>query len=469
MLLKPYPRRDLVDTIGEVPQYDKPTGLRHEKSDMDHPNQTAAYFLRILEATRQMAEQRMVQPLLEYVAASVFDITPAERCLIVFFDDDGAPQVQIARTRGGEPIAQPNDQLSRSILRNVRAARAPLLVQDALNNQLLSEAISVRDLRLRSVMCVPLIGHGVTIGAIYVENRAAGGQFDEPDLVPLVLLANQVVVAIENARLVESLEATVAARTEALERELAARTRQAQKLEALGRLAGGVAHDLRNLVMVINNRAFLLADVLPPDHPARGDVDVIGDVGNQVARLTHQLLSFARNEPIAPTTIDLAEVVGNLGGLLNRLLGKRIALQINASPALWPIRADQAQIEQVIVNLAINARDAMPRGGTFAIDLANLTLDRPDPGSGLAPGDYVRLTAADTGVGIEPEVLGRIFEPFFTTKTVERGIGLGLALCASIVTQSGGAISAQSTPGQGTTFTILLPRASDGALEPLIA
>lgn len=561
----------------------------------------ADYYLRILEATRQMAEQRMVQPLVQYVAAAVFDVTSAERCLIVFFADDGTPSIQAARTRQGTAISSPEDQFSRSILQHVRATLAPLLIEDALDDRLLASATSVRSLGLRSVMCVPLVGHGSASGAIYVENRKAGGQFVERDLVPLVLFANQVAVALGNVRLVESLEATVAARTEALSeantqleeliqqrsrqlhmteqalqvteeayalisehtsdliallhvdgivhyaspshrrllgrrgerlpgvswlailsaqdrplaeaclrqavvagaseclvrldvddrdiwvearfslapqqsrryvaviardvtvrRELERRLQQAQKMEALGRLAGGVAHDLRNLVMVINNSAYLVAGALPDDHPARADVDAIRDVGDQVARLTHQLLSFARHQPISPSVLRLDAILDGMLGLLTRVLGREITLSSSASPGLWPITVDQGQIEQVIVNMTINARDAMRDGGALTIDLVNVVIDPDDVELGATPGDYVSLSIADTGEGIAPEALSRIFEPFYTTKGLDRGIGLGLAICYGIVTQCGGAIGVRSAPGAGTTFTVLLPRA-DGA------
>lgn len=184
---------------------------------MDTSHITTTKLLVILDITRRLAEQRMVQPLLDYVGSTVFDLVAAESCQIVLFTDDDAIQVPLARTRCGLPITEAHDQISRSILQRVRATLTPLLVDDAQNNEQLRSARSVRALGIRSVMCVPLISYGQAVGAIYVENRAASGRFSEESLIPLILFSHQVVVALENARRYETLEAQIAERTRALQ------------------------------------------------------------------------------------------------------------------------------------------------------------------------------------------------------------------------------------------------------------
>lgn len=180
---------------------------------MDTSTLTTGELMAILDVARNLAEQHMVEPLLDYVATTVFELIAAERCLIVLFDDDGGLQVQVARTRRGETIRSGDDQISRSVLDQVRGSLAPVIVNDALEDSVLKSARSVRSLGLRSVMCVPLVSHERAVGAIYVENRSAGGRFQDSNLIPLVLFASQVVVALENARMVEALEATVMERT----------------------------------------------------------------------------------------------------------------------------------------------------------------------------------------------------------------------------------------------------------------
>jgi len=244
--------------------------------------------------------------------------------------------------------------------------------------------------------------------------------------------------------------------------------RQSQKMEAVGRLAGGVAHDFNNLLTVISGHGELGLRKLPGDHPLRRNLQEIGLAAESAAALTHQLLAFSRKQVLQPRTLDLGEIVDRMNNLLQRLIGEDIELVTRTRGPLGSIRADPAQMEQVIVNLAVNARDAMPGGGVLDIDLANAELDETyacgDPG--MAPGSYVVLSVTDTGHGMDVETKARIFEPFFTTKEAGKGTGLGLATVYGIVKQSDGFIWVYSEPGRGTTFKIHLPRV-DQAPEPL--
>jgi PAS domain S-box-containing protein len=240
---------------------------------------------------------------------------------------------------------------------------------------------------------------------------------------------------------------------------LEAQLRQSQKMDSIGRLAGGIAHDFNNLLTVINGHASLLtaAEKLTPK--GSDSLKEIVEAGKRAGALTRQLMTFSRKQEFHPQVVDLNEVVNTIAKMLRRILGEDVALSVDFSPGLPSIKADLGMIEQVLLNLAVNARDAMPRGGQLTIRTSALALDsaaalqNPE----ATPGRFVCLTFSDTGRGIAPENVGRIFEPFFTTKEIERGTGLGLATVYGIVKQHQGWIAVQSRLGEGTTFQIYLP------------
>ena len=231
--------------------------------------------------------------------------------------------------------------------------------------------------------------------------------------------------------------------------------RQAQRLDALGQLAGGVAHDFNNLLTVIMTYAAILEEEAAPESDTARSVEEIRLASERAAALTRQLLAFGRRQMLQPRVIDLNETVRDVERMLRRLLPPDIRFETTLSPGQAMVMADPGQIEQVLINLAINARDAMPDGGALTIETANV--DRADEGHGMK-GPHVVVTVADTGVGMKPETKARVFEPFFTTKGVGKGTGLGLATVHGIVEQSGGRVSLETEPGRGTTFMIRLPR-----------
>jgi two-component system, cell cycle sensor histidine kinase and response regulator CckA len=235
---------------------------------------------------------------------------------------------------------------------------------------------------------------------------------------------------------------------------------QSQRLESVGRLAGGVAHDFNNLLTAIMGNTDLARDSLPAVHPARADLDEVTKSSERAAELTRQLLAFARKQIIEPHVIDLNQLIHDMDKLLRRLLGEHIELIVRTAPDLWLVRADHGQIEQIVVNLAVNARDAMPSGGTLTIETGNVQLDHDYAHRhiSVSPGQYVMLAVSDTGTGMDEEIQAQIFEPFFTTKAHGRGTGLGLATCYGIVKQHGGSIWPYSEPGHGSTFKIYLPQ-----------
>ena len=238
--------------------------------------------------------------------------------------------------------------------------------------------------------------------------------------------------------------------------------RQSQKMEAVGKLAAGIAHDFNNLLTAILGFADIAERPLPTDSPARPPLQQIRKSGQQAAALTRQLLAFARRQILQPVVLDLNGAISDLGTMLSRLLGEDITVCYSLAPEVRHVRVDLAQIQQVIVNLAVNARDAMPRGGELRIETANASLE-PAPVGALPPGTYVSLSVSDTGQGIPDDVVEHIFEPFYTTKAMGQGTGLGLATVHGIVKQSGGDIAVRTAPGRGTTFTIYLP-ATDAPL-----
>ncbi|MBK5281651.1 MAG: response regulator [Nitrospiraceae bacterium] len=252
-------------------------------------------------------------------------------------------------------------------------------------------------------------------------------------------------------------------------RESEAQLRQSQKMEGIGQLAGGIAHDFNNLLTVINSYSDMLLGEIGFDNPfVRNGLDQIKEAGHRAASLTRQLLAFTRQQVLEPKILDLNESVSNMAKLLRRLIGEDIALVLCPHPALGRVKVDPGQVEQIIMNLAVNARDAMPGGGELTIETMNVELDNVDARQqiSVAPGSYVMLGVSDTGCGMDADTKTRMFEPFFTTKGPGKGTGLGLATVHGIVKQSGGSIGVSSDLGKGTTFNIYLPRI-DGAVERL--
>lgn len=250
------------------------------------------------------------------------------------------------------------------------------------------------------------------------------------------------------------------------QRALEVQFAQSQKLQAVGHLAGGVAHDFNNVLTAIIGYCDLLLAKHRPSDPSFPDIMQIKQNANRAAGLVRQLLAFSRRQTLRPQVIELADVISDAAALLRRLIGERITLDVEHARDLWPVKVDVNQFEQVIVNLAVNARDAMPDGGTLTIRTGNVpAAGCAAYGQGLQEGDYVMVEVADTGTGIPPDIMDKIFEPFFSTKEVGKGTGLGLSTVYGIVQQTGGTILADSEMGHGTTFRVFLPRHVGGLEE----
>jgi len=255
-------------------------------------------------------------------------------------------------------------------------------------------------------------------------------------------------------------------------RRLEEQLRHAQKMEAIGQLAGGVAHDFNNLLTAILGYTNLILDEVPADAPIRNDLAEIRSAGERAAALTRQLLAFSRRQMLQPRMVDVNDLIRQIEKLLRRLISEDVELTTNLADDVLPVRVDPASIEQALINLAVNGRDAMPRGGRLTLETGNVDLDETSAKrySPMQPGRYVKLVISDTGQGMDEPTQSRVFEPFFTTKEQGRGSGLGLATVYGIVKQSGGFVYVSSVPDRGTSFTIfLLPAAAETTGQAALA
>lgn len=286
-------------------------------------------------------------------------------------------------------------------------------------------------------------------------------------VIDVEIISHALVFAGRNAKLVLAKDITERRRTEEALRHTEEQLRQSQKLEGVGQLAGGIAHDFNNLLTVINGFCELAMRGLRPEDPLLANLEEIKKAGDRASSLTRQLLAFSRRQVLQPKTLNLDTVVTDMEKMLRRIIGENIDLRAELEPSLGNVNADPGQIEQIILNLVVNARDSMPNGGKLTIETDNVYLDREYVKNhvGTQAGPHVMLAVSDTGYGIDEETMGRIFEPFFTTKEIGKGTGLGLSTVYGIVKQSGGNIWVYSEVGRGTTFKVYLPRVDQGAEE----
>ena len=306
----------------------------------------------------------------------------------------------------------------------------------------------LRDHRAESGACVRLMGSDHPLGVLCVF-ATRPQQYPPDTLSYLLAVGNILATAILRQVTEEGL----------LQSQI--RLQSVQKMEAIGRLAGGIAHDFNNLVQAIGGYTEILLTQLDQGNPLRRNAEAIKKAGDRAAALTRQLLAFSRQQVMQPTILDLNTVVAHVQELLARVIGEDVHMRTALAPDLWTVKADPVQLEQVLVNLAVNARDAMPRGGELLIETANVELTRSDDGEPFAvlAGPYVLLSVTDTGFGMNAETKARAFEPFFTTKSPGQGTGLGLSMVYGIVKQSGGYIWVDSELGAGTRVRIYVPRA----------
>jgi signal transduction histidine kinase/ActR/RegA family two-component response regulator len=419
-------------------------------------------------------------PEVESSAETLFDEL-LDGVMRLVLESSGAQRGVLLLERGGEPSvvaqAQVGDRgvsvdigegrLARgravpwSVVSWARRSGEPVLLADAADPNPFSADAYLVERSPRSVLCLPLVREDEVVGLVYAEHGVTADVFTTERLRVLELIASQAAVSLENARLCSALERENRDRRRAQEEQgrLEAEIRQSQKMEAVGRLAGGVAHEFNNLLTAISGYSELLLEQLPDEGSMRSDAEEITRATERAAGLTRRLLTFSRRRYVHRESLELNGIVSDMDRLLRRLIGADVELVTVLAPELALVEGDRGELEQVIVNLALNARDAMPRGGKLVIETANLDLEEPlvDRYASLGPGRYVTVSMRDTGVGMEADTVGKIFEPFFTTKDVGHGTGLGLSIVFGIVEESGGRIFVYSEPERGATFKICLP------------
>jgi signal transduction histidine kinase len=372
--------------------------------------------------------------------------------------DDGALAVRLAPESGSpEPPPRP---LPQTILDFAARSKKRVILENAATDASFSKDPYVAGRKPKSVLCMPILRQGEPSGLLYLENDLLAGAFTPDKLEILELMASQAAISLENARLYDGLRREYAERKQ-VEEQL----RHSQKMDALGTLAAGIAHDFNNLLTAILGYSEMALVGMPPGDRLYQPMREVLKSGERAAGLTRQLLAYSRKQVLSPKLWSLDGIVRGMESMLQRLIGETVAMEVRLGADEARVRADRGQVEQILMNLVVNARDAMPGGGHLSVETARVDLDAAFCGAhpGMLPGAYVLLSVRDDGTGMEPEVRAKLFEPFFTTKGVGKGTGLGLAVVYGIVHQSGGGIAVDSEPGKGATFRIYLPRAGEGA------
>ena len=427
-----------------------------EARSLAQENAIMAEIGRIISSTLNIEE------VYERFAQEVQKLISAERCVFTIINSEEQTATTAYASGLKIPSRLPGEffSLAGSATEMAKQAKSGLIIPMEDENEIAARVpglLPVFRAGIRSVMMIPLISRDQVIGVLNLQSIKLKA-YTEKELRIAEKIGHQIGGAIANAQLYNERR-----RAEEEKASLEEQLRQSQKMEAVGRLAGGIAHDFNNLLTVINSNSQLGLMELREWDPLREKLDSIQKAGERASNLTRQLLAFSRRQVVETRVIDLNALLQDLGKMLLRVIGEDIELKIVPGNNLGRVKADPGQIEQAILNLVVNARDAMPSGGKLTIETANMELDQEYSNThlGVKPGRYVVLSVNDTGVGMVPEVREHIFEPFFTTKEKGKGTGLGLSTVYGVVKQSGGNIWVYSEPGQGTTFKVYLPQVDE--------
>ncbi|MCI0440994.1 MAG: ATP-binding protein [Chloroflexi bacterium] len=426
--------------------------LAHENAVLAEIGRVISSSLHVDEVYERVAEQVKKLVCFDRIAITVAD-EQGEFFTAAYVSGQDVPGRRMGdRTPLAGSVTQEVIRAKRGLVINADSKQAPASRFPTLSADI--------EAGLRSMISVPLIAKDSVVGVLHLRSTKPNA-YTERDLALAERVAFQIAGAVANAQLHAALEREAQERALLQEQLL-----QSQKMEAIGRLAGGIAHDFNNLLTPIIGFADVAMRTVASDSRVRGHIQHIHEAASRASNLVRQLLTFSRRQVVEQKVMDLSRLVLEMDGILRRIIGEDVELITRPKPQLWLVRQDPGQMEQVLINLAVNARDAMPGGGRLIIELDNATIDEVSGSRhpNLKPGDYVVLAVRDNGTGMDESTRTHIFEPFFTTKGVGKGTGLGLATCYGIVTQNGGAIEVESQLGQGTTFNIYLPRV-EGVVE----
>jgi signal transduction histidine kinase len=431
------------------------TNLRHRRARLEA----------VLEVNREVSKIQPLEVLLRHVAETCGRLLNTDSVGIRLIEGEELV-VAFALGAAKDVMATSRLRVGESLSGLVAATGETVLLTDPARDLRLlpRHREAMQRLGYRAFLAVPIKTAERVAGVLGIQTRRPEG-FSEEDIAVVTAFAGQVGVALHNTGLYQEAQSTLQRLAETQEQLV-----QSQKMEALGRLAGGVAHDFNNLLTVISGQGHLLLRHLQAGELREG-IDRINLAADRAAELTAQLLAFSRKQALQPRVLALNDIANELAPLLRRIIGEDIELRTILEPDLDHVQADPTQLRQVVMNLAVNARDAMPTGGRLTIETANVVLDADYARhhADVVPGPHVMLAVTDSGVGMSPETRARLFEPFYTTKDLGRGTGLGLAIVHGIVKQSGGHIWVYSEPGHGSTFKIYLPAVGGEAARPALA
>ena len=438
-VLKPFHLETLVPLIARAINFRR---LRMENLQL---RETVAIY----ELAQTIALTLDPQTIVNKLADSVLKQTDADEVSVLLPVNDGTGDLYVAAVRGEnrERLLGERVPVEQTVSGWVARQREPLVLEGEINDQRFRALWPHPE--IRSSVSIPLLVANKVVGTLNVNALSRPRPFTPAQVKVLTIVASTAAAALESA-------------------SLYAQMRQSQKMDAIGQLAGGVAHDFNNLLTAINGYSILALQRTNPDDRICGYLEEIRKAGERASNLTRQLLAFGRKQMLKPVALNLNDVVSDMNKMLRPLIGEDIRFTAKIDPELKLACADRGQIEQVLVNLLVNGRDAMPHGGSLTIETANFEIDSEFASRhlGLPPGSYVMLAVSDTGCGMDEKTKARIFEPFFTTKEVGKGTGLGLSTVYGIVKQSGGSISVYSEPGAGTVFKVYFPQLHEALEAP---